>query len=899
MNQKVLLTGLCALLLGAICAVLMLGNGEDDGPQLAPQDAAPANAGPAAMPSDATAPAVAEASGPAAGDAAARDAVADATGKRPIPDGATWITVTVIDAASQAPVPGAEVSWYDEKAWEHLMPRRSRFQWDPAIQQIWRQPEAIAARVGWQTRTDDKGQARVALCDNSTVAALHEGKFGQLLLRKNTVTPTGGHRLLLTPDHSLVVRVVDDAGEPCSLVPINVQPYGKDDKEIGNFRWQTLGTTGADGMATLPHMQQLLKQAQDEQLELSMARWHVRPMLPGDPQRGVQITLDNPPTEPVLLRLGPSGAIKVRATNGGQPLASFDRAQMQEDRSGQPEDNMWVMPRNAPVDPDGWARFRHVPLGRRFHVMDGSGNLRTSAPGPLARGQEVEVVLRVANDALTLTGRIIDSERMPVADEQFQVQARGPNVRHWGECRTDAQGRFLVTVGKPRKDNRIDELTFTLQVQTGDQPKRAELTPRTLRPGVEDVGDLVLGEGTLVVAGRLVAGDAAYTKQMHLDVEVQDAPSNTKDGSQRQPRWRSIDNQLLFVDGKGAFRVSGKAGNGRHRLTIHPHEALPLAPIEFQPGEKDLVVRIDPGAPLAASVMLPERLESDTISAVLIPAKPPAPEQKRGDGQLTAHPENGREERYDLQWAAAPLGSYALELRLRTQVAPLMRLEAVEVPGPEGGDPRLVDIDLRGMVRKLTLNLLAADGKPLDDANGMLFAGGQREDTDWVGQQFWQTKFPVLLPQGQLDLLLCAQGFQPQALRGPIVGDTLDVRLEPWPTVEVVVPNVPQLPKGADLSAQLQPTAAPTGVVKNQWGNSNRADYMTANGSTSLENGRGKVAIGDGPHRLRIRLEANRRSHEFKNVAPEQVLANAGSVVVQITEEQWKQALAATAQPPK
>lgn len=893
MNQKALLLAASMLLAGALAAAMLLNVSDDEAPGLAPSDLANTPAQPAA-PVSTSAAAPVEASASVGADTAARDAVTDMTGKRPVPDGSAWITLTVVDAASQSPVPGAEVFWYDEKAWELLRPQRSRHAWDPSMQQIWRMPEAIAGRVGWQTRCDDKGQARVSLRDNSTVAAMHDGKFGQLHLRRNTVTPNGGHRVLLNQDHTLSVLVVDDADQPCSQVPINVQPYDRDNKEMGNFRWQTLATTGDDGTARLPHLQQLQKQAQDEELDLSTARWHVRTMLPGVTDRGVAFAFDQLPSEPVVLRLAPSGSIKVRATNGGTPVASFERASMQEDRTGKQDPNNWTMPRSAAVAADGFARFHHVPLGCRFHISDNNGGMSTVAAGPLARGQEIEVVLRVADDAISLTGRIIDKERQPIADQQFMVQARGPSIRHWGECSTDTEGRFLTTISKSRKDNKVDELTFTLQTRDHEQPLRAELSPRTLRPGLEDVGDLVLSEGTLVVGGRLVAGDAAYTKEVNLDVEFQEPPVGN-----RQPRWRSIDNQMVFVDGKGSFRVAGKAGNGRHRLTIHPHEALPITPVEFKVGEKDLVVAVDPGAPLAASVLMPPQVEGDAISAVLIPAKPPEPEQKRGDGRLTAHPDNGQEERYDLQWAAVPLGAYALELRLRTKVEPLLRLEAIQAPGPDGGDPRLVDIDLRAFVRKLTVSLLDPEGKPLDDADGMLFAGGQSETTEWTGQQFWSPQFSTLVPSGQLDLLLCTQGFRPQPLRIAPVGGKLEVRLDPWPTIEVVIPNVPPMPKGTDVYVRLEPTAGPTGTVRNQWGSNNRSDYMAANGNSSLANGRCKVAIGDGPHKLRVYLQADRRSHEFAGVTPTQVLATDASVLAQISEEQWKQAIAAITPPPK
>ncbi len=83
---------------------------------------------------------------------------------------------------------------------------------------------------------------------------------------------------------------------------------------------------------------------------------------------------------------------------------------------------------------------------------------------------------------------------------------------------------------------------------------------------------------------------------------------------------------LEHKDGLGGFTIRGPVVPGRHRLVVNSQKVLPVEPIEFVVGATDVVVQVDQGQSLAASVLLPERAPAEYVSAVLVPVvAPPKP----------------------------------------------------------------------------------------------------------------------------------------------------------------------------------------------------------------------------------------------------------------------------------
>jgi hypothetical protein len=897
MPQKVLLAGLFVLLL-ALGGFAFFVLHADCGPMLADPAGAPAasNAGPVEAATTASDKTPAAPAGETTnGSERAIAAVFDETPVRPLPENATWITVKVVEKATGSPLDGALVSWFDETAWDYLTEKDDRrMRWDGELQ--WH-GERLAQLAGWRTRTDAKGLARVTLVDHTTVIAQHSALYGKLQLQTNSVPPVGGYVVELVPDIALTVRVLDDRGSPAAGAPITFAVLDKDGDQTGPFGWATLATSRApDGLATIEHLQTMRAQVEGDGSRMRLA-WNVRLKLPGNNEPGVKFDPAAPPAEPIELRLPPCGSMRVRAEIAGKPVPGFRSVWLANATDG---NNHGIDSGGmAQVDADGQARFLFLPLGREFRVnTDASGGLSGKFAGPRNAGQEVDVVLRPADDAMLLAGRLLLPDRAPVADQRVRVNIQGPQLRANPELSTDRDGRFVVNLGSPRKDNKLETIAFGVRTK-GEPPRRAEAAARTVRTGIEELGDLVVGDGSVLVAGRLVAGDAPYKGPVGLVVE-----SETR-GDGRQQRWRRVDGQLEFHDDVGNFAIRGTLAPGRYHLVANSERVLPIAPIEFALGATDLVVDIDAGHQLAASVLLPEKASPDAITATLVPATPPAPvadnnlgTQRLLDERWKRSLEGHRGGRCDVRWPSLPAGTYALELRLLAVPNALLTIADVVLPPPAGGDPRLVDIDLRPLLRVLTLTLHDADGKPLENSGGVAFPTLQANANDWQGYSFWEVPATCLLPAQPYDLLVCVSGFRPQPVRGNV--DQVDVRLDRWPTLTVNVPDVPALPEKARVQVSLQPNEKSTAQYHALWQSGELAEYTAApRRSVPVVNGKALVPIGDGLFTLRLALTSNRRTHQLDGFEPKQVMSTTSEVTITVPKEQWTKGIDVIQQPPK
>src|SRR5690606_32224604 len=146
----------------------------------------------------------------------------------------------VVDAATRAPVPAAEVFWTDER---HLRERR-------------RPPGAEGDDRHWAERVVDEGVRLVADRQGQVllpaidarlfVAARRDALFGIATIDRNERDAT----VELDADRVVTVRVTDQTGRPCPDVEVVLGV----DRAPGLDRCTT-ARTGADGVARLPHLQ--------------------------------------------------------------------------------------------------------------------------------------------------------------------------------------------------------------------------------------------------------------------------------------------------------------------------------------------------------------------------------------------------------------------------------------------------------------------------------------------------------------------------------------------------------------------------------------------------------------------------------------------------------------------
>jgi hypothetical protein len=809
--------------------------------------------------------------------------------RRPLPDDAEWVRITVVDRDTDAPIPGARVLWSDETVWNHLGGGRNEFFTTDEGQRLLQAPERIAERGGWETVADERGEARVTLRENTEVIGMHDGRYGLLSLATNSVPPLQGHRLRLQPDLAITVHVVDDRDEPCADVPLHVAPH---DDQGAKLTWDRVAhaITDADGNATIPHLQQLHERLRrsllerESELPRSTATpvWRVRTRMAIDRDRGIAFAIDAPPTEPVVLRLGPTGSIRARSIDGPSATAFRNATLTHHQREeGPPRLRIPRFQRSASPDHDGFVRWRHLPLGQKFFVHTNTG-LGTEVTGPQLADQEIEVILQPETAAVVLRGRALGPDRQPLVDTNLLLRGRGPRTMIHVEPRTDAEGRFLVQATTTEQPLELEALCL-MREYAEEEPWRLDLPPRTLRPGTEDLGDLVLGPGQVLASGHLFAGDEPFVGKVWMRLEREE----TREDKHLRPRWRTQDDVQQRQHGNH-FILRGAAPPGRYRISVHGDHNLPITPVEIRLGQTDVVIRFERGAKLAASALLPERAPTEALLVALIAAErdPKTGAPRRYPADLEA--EQG--ERHQLRWGAVPPGTYTLELRLDTGTAPLTSIEAVVVPPPPGGDPRLVDIDLRAMVRIVQAQVVTADGKPADDADGMVFPIGLQPDSVWQGHNFWQPRWRMLLPAAATTVLVGVLEHRPQQLT--VTGDRLTIPAEPWPEVQISIADLPAALADALFEARLQPIETPRGTVRHRWGEGKLEEWMLPQRHRQIRGGSGALPIADGPHRLQLRVELKTGTMQIPVASPTRVMPNDGKVTVAVAPDEWAKVLA-------
>ena len=935
-TQKALLAALVLLFVAAIGITLLQGDGEPlRGDDAAAATAARANAAEAAdggfRRSDADGPTDASASGAAGSERAA--ALGDDMGSgRPLPEDARWVELLVVDKATGTPQPDALVHWYDDSAFEFASRNQNGEgededdNWNEALQSLFRYGERVAGAAGWRTRADADGKARVTLGKEWTkVVVTHGGLYGELNLRDNSVPPAGGYRVELVPDVAITVRVVDDRGEPCAEFPVGLAAFDAANSDtVLSVSDVALAFTDAKGLATIPHLQSRCTTDSEATGSVFSSRrwgwgrgrapdgttppkpvWHVRALLVGWRDKGVAFDPAAPPTEPVELRLPPTGKLRVRAESGGKPVTDFRMAYANRSQGEHEEWNPLDRGTQAKPEADGWARFSHVALGLRFKLYaDAEGGMRGVNAGPTAPGQEVDAVLRSADDRIFIAGRLLTPERTPARNVRISVRAVGEDLWMHEVAKTDDEGRFHVNLGSADEPQMAQKLWIDTVVKDG-LPQRGEVPGRALRNGREELGDVVLGDAPLLVAGVVLGDGKPLAGEADLVVERQLPPRE----GQREGDWQWIDGQYAHKGKDGRFVVRGPAEPGVYRLNVGSERALPHDPIPFRLGADDLKVDLRLGGKLAASALLPPKTPAEQVRFTLVPSKPSGPQSRpmsdngpnslllpgssSGDGgqsgEHRANVEVDAQGRADARWDTLPPDTYTLRVELWMQGLELASIPGVVVPPPATPDPRLVDIDLRTAVRVVQLAIRGADGKPPAECYGATFVTNNARG-DWRGEQLWDADVDLLLAPGPYELLVCVQGHRPLPVRGD--GPRVEARIEAWPQVTVRLANPPKLPEGATVRAWLVGPTMPPAKYETAWHNGDRSEHLQANGEMApFENGVLRLPIADGLHTLHLGVYNDNGGHEIALTPPVTVLPSQTEIAVTVPDAEWQKAI--------
>jgi hypothetical protein len=654
---------------------------------------------------------------------------------------------------------------------------------------------AFQQRFGAEALTDAAGSCRVPTDQYGTPLRARSGElYAEGYLAPDQKEPVV---LALRADRTLRVRVVDAGGKPAMGVRVQAQRVAAStaaDAERQPSVWG-LGETKADGRCDYPHSQLI---AGKEATFLA----DLKAQLAGGEGPAVRVDLAAPPTE-VVLHLPVTGAVTVHVRDSkGQPLdpgflgdAKVRLVALAKEPASSREmsdaQNRGEAVSTA-IDAGADAHFPFVAFDRWLLVHLGYSIDPLSVAGPTLLNPAIEVTLRESDDDVVLTGTLLQADGAPFAELEFMLSYRSGGSSGSRSARTDARGRMRCNLSSYAKGLQAS-LGFSTNQLSASDALAIELPPRQLQAGITDLGEVRLQPFTTLVAGRLQCDDGVDCKRANFEIERKVERGWAQEFNLR-PEWQP--------DGSFAVR-SGIAKGETMRLVVREGPYLPVAPIEFQAGDTDVLIPLHAAGNATATFLVDERTPLDRLTIRLRRTQPPERLDPRGQmmqrfaDRDVLYAKDGRAAR---NWTGLEPGTYQLTAACQGSGEPFLDIDAIQIHGGACSDPRLVDIDLRGRLRRLEIRATGTDGAPITDANAFVVVRSKGDD--WNGYSL-RSGVAAVATATAVDLFVLAKGYQMAA--ADAVTDSRSIALQPAAEAQFAVAIPSPLPDGAKVRLRLLP----------------------------------------------------------------------------------------------
>lgn len=696
-----------------------------------------------------------------------------AVAQDPAPERAPAVAVGVllrmVDAETQAPVPGAEVFWYGEDAGE---PPQSEV--DYHLRAV--DPEAFHRRRGVRLVAAADGTVRLPTTSWFAVVARAGDRYGEAQRRR-------GDAEFLLPLHrerELVVRTVDAASKPVPGVVVRFRGSWLDRGEV--VEWSALlPASDAAGVTRLPHVQELVSSRLAQRLlQRSLsgeAEWQRASVaaavtrLEGD---AIAVDLRNLPSAPVDVVVPPTGSIELALKGpAGEsfPLPPGPRLRALLVPDGGMSKPVEPTLDTRPWGADGRAVFEAVACGRRYELLGGTDWYEGVAfAGPARPGDRVVVDVPVPRNQAWLVGRLLGEDGKPWTRDVLL------RMGGYHQLPGHPEGRFFVPV--PDHAGRQPKAWFSAEKGRFE----AEWTfAAPLPDGVTDLGAVVLRSPPLLVSGQVVvrgaADPAAFRATLRPRIE-----SWNPEASFGRADWTPV-----HLDAEGRFTVHAAARNVDYVFVVDGN-TLPGAYAKFTPGTVGLEVLVAPGGAFTVSYRVDPQWGMLWVAATRQGAPPDSGTSTGsscGSGRIVAAFDSLEAGAYDV---VASLGGVVLDRR----TVVVGKAQVVD-------DPRLVDIDLRGAARSILVTVTDAQGRTIDGTHLASRPVGAGDDR-WSVQVYQPGAGGMpLVAEGPLELCAWAPGHR--AVQ-QTAGEAAAIVLQRLPRVTVRWVDAPELPAACAVRLQ-------------------------------------------------------------------------------------------------
>jgi hypothetical protein len=604
------------------------------------------------------------------------------------------LSLTLVDAKSGRALPGALGYWmsYEGQAWAQINDR-SRQGLDSDL-------EVLAQTQGQAFRTNAQGVANLQVPNQAIFVC---GRSDQLYGQIRVAAKQTQAELRLWADYALDIFVHTESGRALANFPLLLRDR---DTDIGAVLFHT--RSDASGRAKIRHLPTRLAEEPDStDLLLTAAAPFLDPTsIPIDPKAWPQQTLD--------FEVGPFGTVtlSLQDHDGSLHLAPTRcMIQIEEPEPGYwrqingfgPRDQMGVVSGQAI---DGVVNFPYIGLGLQLEAaawMDASNRpYDISIAGPIAQDENVTGVIWIERLRPRVSFRLLDLNDQPFRDLTlecvYRLDSSNIHTQAGYALKTDAEGRaeFIVTSSIDTLKDVIIRLEIRHRVGQVKLRKVLKL-PQDLPPGGLDLGDVYLVLEPLLAAGRIVDGDGAGMAGVRLTVTASKGPG------QGQP----LRTDFFSSKQDGSFEIRGETEATEISLRASAR-GIPSQMVQFAPGTEGLIIRFDPPKyRLAGRLWVDEGIPANRLTVAAAPVDFAAGGTV-GSGRLrSVRPKSSGE--FELMLPDTEAVTLVVTDRRSKVVLAELRQVAPSAPGQES-DPRLAQIDLRGLLHRFHLKFVDAAG---------------------------------------------------------------------------------------------------------------------------------------------------------------------------------------------
>lgn len=523
----------------------------------------------------------------------------------------------------------------------------------------------------------------------------------------------------------LRVKLVDSGGAPLPDIGVGLRDDSDPDPTALRARGRT---TAPDGIVRLP----LRADRPADALKL----FRIVVFLPVVLDPPVLVSGGAATADPVVVTLPPTGSLEVRLRDErGKPVPNDEASTWVSapGPDGKCLPSIWSSPEwsTALLDEHGCAVLPRVGIGIRFRATamprDNDGELvveSAEAPGPRQAGERARLEIIVRRDRFpVVTGRLVRNDGTPWPASMLEYTptispSEAGRVMQRFQVTTGGRFRMPVRLELPPGGSRVYVIEDRDRGRWPDglgPETRLELS-RALTPGENEIGDVVLDLGPVVVSGEVVDEDGTPVANAGIEVTT---PKPVPGGVSHEDVAGGT-RPISRLDGRFEIRLRarGELPAGEMKLAVSKGRTHGRTERTVSAGTQGLRIVLPRLGALAGSVRLTDALRSEDLAVEVHAPGSRIRAGVRKDGTFGCE--------------GVPAGAVTVLVipaaaRLRRPEDPaLARIEEVIVTADAGAsDPRLQDIVIPEPADRLTVRVLGPDRLPLGGATVRLDDGGR------------------------------------------------------------------------------------------------------------------------------------------------------------------------------